>query len=369
MIEYIFLFSFIAICAYCNRYMSKSFRLLCYCGIFIYIVLLFGLRYRVGIDTFNYMSSYSNLPNWSDFSDIDWSQSRFEPGYMLICMICRSFTSEFWLAQLVMAGITNICMALFLYRYCSNPFVGTMAYFVLAMLYFSTEIMRESAAIGIFLLNWKNLYYGKIRKYYFLCLLSISFHFSAIITLFFPLVHFLRINALYISICVGCIFIAPIFDTLNQLLTIPSIANRIDAYLLQAEGVNLNFRLFFLIYLAIPAVSVILLSYKKSKETIMTKFVLLHILLCCGVFAVPIIFSRFANYSLPFVIVSIANLLSQINLKIYTRVALFIFMISSQCLYYKDMFYSWVPYVSVLNPIKVMERENAWWYNVGQYRN
>lgn len=366
--EYLFAFFLVIVCIFQNNRMTTRLRVFSMSCICIYIILLFGLRYRVGIDTINYMDHYAHLSALSEFEDIDWAENKMEPGYTLLCMICKSFVSDFWLAQLLFAGITNGCIFIFLYRYCRNPFVGVLIYFILAMFYFTTEIMRESAAVGVFLLNFRNLQNGNWKKYYLLCLLSMTFHYSAIITLLFPLVRILKINIWYIVVCVGFIAIAPIFDALNQLLTVATIANRVDAYMMQAEDVNMNFRLFFLIYLAIPALCAVILAYKHDKNTLIMKAVLLHLVLCCGVFAIPIIFSRFANYTLLFVVVTVANLLSWDGLKRYTRAILFVVVVSSQTLYYMNMNHVWTPYVSVFNPVKIPERETKWWIQFGQYR-
>ena len=366
MIEYALAYLLVIICIYYNRRMSKDLRIFCMCCICMYIVLLFGLRYRVGIDTMNYMDNFAQLPTLADFKNIDWAERKMEPGSTLLCMICKSIVNDFWLTQLVFAGITNSCIFIFLYQQCKNPFVGVFVYFVLAIFYFSTEIMRESVAVGISLLNFKNFQESKWGKYYLFCLLSVSFHYSALITFLFPLVRMLKINIWYIIVCVGFIMIAPIFDMLNQLLTVSTIASRVDAYVIQAQNVNINFRIFFIIYLAIPALCAVILAYKYDKRSCIMKYVLLHLCFCCGVFAIPIIFSRFANYTLPFVIVVIANLLSWHKLHRYIRVLLLFVVVSSQILYYETMYHRWVPYVSVFNPIKIPAREYMWWYGVGQ---
>lgn len=368
MIEYVLAFLLVFICIYYNKRMAKDLRIFCMCGICLYIVLLFGLRYRVGIDTINYMDNFAQLPSLSDFENIDWAERKMEPGSTLLCMICKSVVSDFWLTQLVFAAITNSCMFIFIYRQCRNPFIGVFVYFILAMFYYTTEIMRESVAIGIFLLNFRNFQQRRWMKYYILCLFSIAFHYSAIITLLFPLIRILRFNIWYILICIGFVLIAPIFDILNQMLTVATIATRIDSYVLQAGDVNINFRLFFIIYLSIPALCAVILGYGKFQDADIMKFVLFHLMLCCGVFAIPIIFSRFANYTLPFVIIVITYILSWNGLRRHTKVLVLSIVMLSQTLYYSNMFDAWVPYVSIFSKEKIESREYRWWTQFGQYR-
>ena len=368
MIEYIILLFLIVVFININAKISKGIRILGVIFIWTYLTLLFGLRYRVGVDTINYMSFYSFLPDLSSFKTINWNENKMEPGFILLCILCKNIINDFWFAQLIIAGLINGFISIFIYRQCKNPFIGFLMYFILAMFYFSTEILRESIAVGIFLLNFKNFEDGYWKKYYFYCFISILFHYSAIITFLFPLVRLLKINIWYIIACIIFICITPIFDTINNIISISSVTNRIEAYSIQAGEVNINFRFFFLIYLLIPALFVIIFSYKRNMNSYLMKFVLLHLLFCFGIFAIPIIFSRFTNYTLPFIIVSISNIVSSINYTKKIKTILLIVAISSQLLYYNNNFYRWIPYVSILNPRMIQEREDIWWLQFGQYK-
>lgn len=78
-----------------------------------------------------------------------------------------------------------------------------------------------------------------------------------------------------------------------------------------------------------------------------------------GAFSIPIIFSRLSNYTLPFVIIYVANLislLSEYKCK-FIKFTLIVFLFMSQLFYYKDMFYAWYPYVSIFDKNIVFERE------------
>lgn len=365
MFPYLIIIILIVISINYNRRMNKRLRLFNMFIIWSIVSLVFGLRYRVGIDTINYMSLFDGLPDISSFIDIDWEENKTEPGFLAICVACKSICNEFWFTQLVLAGITNGLMFLFIYKQCKNPFVGVFLYSFMAMFYFTTEIMRESIAIGIFLNNLNNYNNANWKKYYFICCLSIVFHFSAILTLFFPLVRFLKFNIWYIIICFGIIFIAPVFESINQLLTLTTIANKIRAYTLQADDVNINYRIFNIIYIGIPAFCSMFLLYIKKIQTEYLQFLLLHVLFCCGIFAIPIIFSRFANYTLLIVIVTAANLLSFYKLKLYIKSIFLCLIILSQSLYLSSMYHAWIPYVSIFNPVKVEERESLWFLQFG----
>lgn len=347
-----------------NKKMSQSVRK-AYLGlILIYIILLIGFRYRVGIDTINYMRAYPLSPLLHNFWNINIFNERFEPGYLLICAICKLFSKDFWLSQLVMTAITNCCVFIFLFRYCKNPFIGIFIYFILQWLYFSTEIIRESVAIGIFLLNYRNIERKRWVKYYLLSLLSIFFHYSAIIIWFIPLAKFIKFNIYYLLACCILLAITPIVERLNALLSIAAVAGRIDQYVASAETLNLNWRVAEFIKSAFPAIgAVVLLTYYKINYKF-KPIALLQILFCAGAFAIPIIFSRFTNYTSIFIIVIISNLLDIHKIKLSVRVLFVGFILMTQLNYYYKMYRAWIPYISIFDPQHIRERESLWWeYN------
>lgn len=339
--------------------MHQNTRAFCMVLACIITILIFGLRYRVGIDTINYIDGYRSISKMAGPIKFDW-QNNSSPAYGLICTFFKHYTNSFWPVQLVMASITNTGIYYFLYKHCENPFIGIFIYFILAMFYFNAEIMKESAAIGIFLLNFNNLYRRRLVRYYIIAFLSIAFHYSAFLILIFPFVRHIQFNIAYIIATALLISIAPLLSELNKMLAFSAISAKIDCYNIIASQTNLNFRLYILITNLIPALASLIIGYKFIRNELITKFVLLHILLCAGVFATPIIFGRFTNYTLPFVIVSIANVLILRKIKLYLRQGVLICAILSQTLYYKDMWCRWVPYVSVFNPHKVPARERKW---------
>ncbi len=357
--EYIFIFVLVVILANNYKYLSYKDQYIFILFIAVYIILLMGLRYRVGMDTLNYMSNYNFAPTLKEFNNLDFSETRFEPGYLLLCSLCKSITPDFWLLQLLHSLILCICVFKFIKKNVINPFIGIAVYMYLAWLYFNTEIIRESLAIGVFLLNYSNLKENKLIKYYIISFVSIGFHFSAIITLFFPLVKYLRFNVLYIIACILIVMIIPFAEQLTSYINIISITNRIDEHISSADTLNFNWRIANLIKnVSVSIISVII--YRKLKiKSDLTPFILFHTLMGIGAFSIPIIFSRLSNYTLPFVIIYVANLislLSEYKCK-FIKFTLIVFLFMSQLFYYKDMFYAWFPYVSIFDKNIVYERE------------
>lgn len=326
--------------------------------ILVYIIILLGMRYRVGFDTIGYMKTYTKARSLDKFWTVKIFLERHEPGYLFICAICKSFTKEFWPVQVIMATITNGCIFIFLYRYCRNVFVGIMFYLILQWLYFSVEVMIESAAISIFLLNYRNFENKKWLKFYLISFLSISLHYSAIIIWFLPLVKIIKPNLSLIIICILFLTITPLIEKLGDIISIPSVTRRIEQY--TSTNYNLNWRIAHLIRYALPAIAVFAAFRISKLKTDFQQMILLHILLSIGTFSIPIIFSRISNYTTMFVTVAIANFICLRQVKEWIRVGLICFTLATQSFYYYQMYHGWLPYVSIFNPKQITERERIW---------
>lgn len=359
--EYLFAFILSIAGAIYNKKFPVTIRKTYLFIIFLYLVLLLGLRYRVGVDTISYMMAYKHVKTLDHFWTAKLLYQRYEPGYLFICSLCKTlFGNEFWPVQIIMAAITNGCIFIFLYKHCRNVFVGVCIYFLLQCLYFSTDIIRESAAIGIFLLNYSNIEKKKWINYYLLSLLSISFHYSAIIICFFPLAKLLKINIFYIIACICALAVTPIVEFLNNFLPANSISGRITQYLSISDNLNLNWRIGEMIRCALPAFA-ILAAYRIAKEKTMFKsMILLQILFCFGAFAIPIVFSRFTNYTTMFVCVALANILCISAINKWLRISLCVFVLLTQSYYYYTLYPRWIPYVSIFDPKQIKEREQIW---------
>ena len=223
-----------------------------------------------------------------------------------------------------------------------------------------TEIMRESVAIAIFLLNYRNIENKRWLRYYLFSLLSISFHYSAIIICVFPLVRYLRLNLIYIIGCIAILFSLPIFDFMVEILPFKSITMRIDQYIRMRETFNMNWIIGELIKSIAPPLTALII-YRVAKLKLREEpMILLQIIFCIGFFSIPIIFSRFTNYTSMFVTVALANLISNTSLRNWVKATVIGIILVSQTPYYISMYRTWFPYVSIFNPKTLPDRENRW---------
>lgn len=343
-----------------------------YMILFIACVLLFGLRYRVGVDTLNYMYSYGDKP---DLSKLTWDYilaSNEAPFYTLLNSICKTFSSSFYLLQIVVTVIFNSCLFVFLKRHSQNPFLGFAVFFFMNGLYFNTEILKESLAVGVFLLNIDNLLKRRWYRYYGLALISLMFHYSAIIIFVFPFLRWLKFNWAFIGLIVVFFLGSKILaEQLIPLITFASAANLIDRYtlMLEQDRLNINWIIFALLQAVLIPLAMLLSSkYGKWKIGRMEFLVCLCVLLGAGCVYFELVFQRFSNYVSIVYAVCLADffLSKEIN-KLYKTGVFMAFMVIYTFSYIThDRISQWVPYHSIFNEQKEPVREDIWFDQFGR---
>lgn len=142
-----------------------------------------------------------------------------EPGFTILCVLCKSITSEFAFLVIVITTIDTALFCHFLKQWDIRnlPFV-----FMLFITFDGISIMfnlyRNQIAIFIFLNSLTYLIQRKPLPYFGLCLLALSFHLSSIV--YFPLYFFLdkKINKwLFLGLSLG--FIAFYFAKISVVMS------------------------------------------------------------------------------------------------------------------------------------------------------
>lgn len=154
---------------------------------YIALTLVFGLRYRVGGDTLNYMFKYSIMPPLSDLSLSDILLMQVEPAFATLMAFFKQYTDSFYGVQLVESAFVNFVWFKLIYERTDRIFLGAVLYFLMNSFYFNTEIMREGFAVAIFVLAYKRLEQGSLLKYYGILSIGVLWHFSSLFMLFVPL--------------------------------------------------------------------------------------------------------------------------------------------------------------------------------------
>lgn len=181
----VFLYLLFGVIIY-DTYEKKRYFKFHYAVLYVLFTLIAGVRWRLGVDTVNYMHyfAYDMLP-LSELSLKYIVESKFQPFWLLLNALCKSIDS-FTLLQILTSAFFHGAVFCFFYRCCRKPFTALSIFFIYNYFYFSMEIMRESLAISCFLFGVMALDKGSPSKYYVWALCAFMFHFFAIFLLFLP---------------------------------------------------------------------------------------------------------------------------------------------------------------------------------------
>lgn len=336
-----------------------------------YLMIIMAFRYRVGIDTLNYMVGYESVEEFgrTSFKEIF---EQFEPLNVLLRSLAKSISDDFVVYQIFHVFILNVLIARFIIKHTRHILFALFFYFLLMALYFNTEILRESLAVAVFINAYDYIKQKKWLKYYLCVLIAIGFHTSALITLFIPLVKNFKFNKLFWVILIIFVSILYVFQADLGLLALyldPDAGEKLEKYL-SADRFNINWIIVHSIKnIILP--SFIIYIYKKRKKTIEYENMLaLYIIIGFGAIFLQIIFSRITNYFVFYYIILLADILPNLRVSKYRLISIFSVSLFCLYIYYTEYFipntngilrYSrWYPYHSIITKKTDADRESLW---------
>lgn len=164
-----------------------------YYACLVALILLAGLRYRVGSDTLMYMSVFDDCPKLDELKYFDFAEAKYNPLWYVINAISRSIHDSFTCFQVIHAMFVNSVFFWFFRKYCPlYYFSAILLYYIGYFCYFNMEVMRESLCICIMLLAIPSYMNRKYFMYYVLCIIGVLFHYSAMLLFFLPLLRFFQ---------------------------------------------------------------------------------------------------------------------------------------------------------------------------------
>lgn len=333
--------------------------------IYIYLVLLMGLRFEVGGDTLTYMSWFEwakDISRWRPFDPINI----YEPGFTFIAAVVKYYGGDFYHLQIIHALILNTCIFVFITQNTRYWFMSLLMAFVTYYLYFSTEILRESIAIFIFILNYRAFQEKNWKKYYIGVVCCLIFHYSSSFLLLLPLIRSIRFNQKYLLIVLCftamCVVLKPIFSLVETVA--PAIGAKAVSYGKHTYVGYLWAGLRIFQFSIIPLITLYVCHAQFHYHPKFEFSYLMLILLGIGIVFSPIIFQRFTNYFYPLLSLSLADVVCRgirsinINKRILSTVmALVIVFGYGSYFVYLNFYQMWIPYYSILNPVHYSPRE------------
>ena len=216
-------------------------------GILIYFV-FFAFRGFINTDWMTYYVEFDKC-TWDLLFNYEMGKSR-EPGFLIFMLLNKSLVPNFHFFVFTSTLLNTWLLLSFFRKYSDNLLIALVIYLVFEGFMINANLMRNSISIFIFLNAITYLQERRPLPYFGLCLLALSFHFSAIV--YFPFYFFIhrKLNKwVYLTIFVFFIMIfvlhIPIFLKLIKLTGIGGmfIDNKIDAYteLSTARGFGMGF--------------------------------------------------------------------------------------------------------------------------------
>ncbi len=357
---------------------KKAGKNLAYVFSCIILILLAGLRYRVGGDTLNYMLVYERLPSLFESNYFDKiGQERAEIGWLFLTGIAKLIGDDFLWLQILHAIIVNASIFIFIKRYSKHCFIGILFYFISFYFYFNFEILRESIAISFFLVFGLKYLLNKKHLHYILTVfVMMLFHQSAVILVFLPIINrFSLRNYNFFIICTSIYLLgtllSPLFySALKSGNVLSQYSDKFDIYL------EYNFTIIGKIssYILFVLFPLVVYEFTKKLNDQLKHFLIVYAIIgsITSLFA---IFYRFINYITPILMLELVLLLTTIlkNKKNRLRLEHSLFFILFVVLFNnykyigvieetsKTRWYSrWYPYYSVFENKEDTEREYMW---------
>ena len=271
------------------------------------LVLVAGLRWRLGVDTPNYIFSfYYTIPDFRHltFEDIDATK----PMWILLNSIVKSLGGRFYIVQIIQAIIVNVLYFLYIRKHSKYIFTCVLFFFLYCYTNQNMEEMKASISVVLCLFGNDYVLEKKWMRAYVLYTLAVLFHISAFLILLTPLFIHLRFNVtgtfvLIASFFLGYILQANLGDYLAMLdAADETIANRAQLYAESERYLQQGGNVFFYIVHIIPFILYSVICYFYTKRKGLDKQILqLEPFLMCGLVCIVFqmnvqIFYRYVHF-------------------------------------------------------------------------
>lgn len=363
-----------------------------YMIVLVIFILVAGLRWRLGVDTPNYLDQfYYKTPKLSQLTTDDLYMTK--PLWILLNSFVLTCFGKFYVVQLIHATFINVLFFKYIKKH--SRYIFTCLFFYFICMYTSQNMEEMKASISVVICLFANDYLieKKWGKTYLLYLFAALFHASTYIIFLTPLLLFLRLNkvggvVLILSFFGGYVLQTSFGDyfTLFEMAD-ETIADKVGAYSESekygAQGGNINF---FIVYILPTLFYALHCLYAVKKKNSNKELLKLEPFLMVGLVFLMLqmnmqIFYRFVHfYSIYFILffseVFVTSVWSSSRISkniAYARTSLFFLPFLLLSLYpYKIKYVRYYPYSSVIE--RKLDRDRELYYsgvrptpNVNQY--
>lgn len=288
----------------------------------IILILVAGLRYRVGLDTNAYMRSF-NQPYYPNLDQFSWfADYGSDIGWVFINAIAKSVGCGFYTVQIIQALIVNVTVFWFIRKYSPKPFLGILLFFMFQWWNYCFEAMRESIAIAFYLFALDALItHNSLKRYYLRIWPAALVHTFGFVTFIFPLIRYIKVNKYLPFIAVAFLgvffFIGDIINDLLQSMQMmegmaaDKAMEHLSSDTYGESSLSIVGILLLLMSRVVPMLWIIIVLQKDDRESSKTfiPYLICYILVVLLRLKVPIFF-RFYNYFEVMMIVAMTQALA-----------------------------------------------------------
>lgn len=334
--------------------------------VLVLLILIAGLRWRLGTDTVGVLESfYMRTPLFSDIVFED-SMVRY-PLWHLLNSIVYTLCGKFFVVQLAQSSFLNILLFKYIKKHSKYVFTCIFFYFIWMYTTLNMEEMKASMAIPLILYSNDFILNRKWFKGLLLMIIGCFFHFSVFFLLVTPFLLFLRVNRLGLCVLVLSFFVGFFLQkVLSDYIMVFEFSddfyNKAEAYS-NSEKYSGGMSLFKSLVLTIPIIfySLFSFSYVKKKgpnpELIKLEPFLMIGLLFCVLQLNIYIFYRYFHFYIIYLIMYYAQAFVDyihntknvsISLSYFRNMLIIIPLLFLMLWPYVGMYYRYYPYSSVI---------------------
>lgn len=301
--------------------------------ILIVLILIAGLRYRIGVDTIRYEGHFADIPTFSTLTLDDFTYTSHQPLYFILEVFAKSISDDFWVMQLLHSILVNTVLLRFFRLNTRHLFLSILLYFVFMYNSYLFETMRESAAVAMFLLGWEWIKREKWIIFVLFAILAVGFHISAILLLILPLLkilhiwEFLKVGKftfvlLILLFVMGTVIQTQFFDYIVQLNLLESVTEKADRYA-ETDLAGRTLNIFGILLgtirqIVFPYIACLLLKKENIISTNKDAMVFICFSFIVLSFTIGILY-RYYNYFYPFALLVLSDAIYIPKIRITTR--------------------------------------------------
>lgn len=290
--------------------------------IFLLLVLIPGLSYRIGVDTPGYMQEYAMSLSLSKLTFNYLLSYDNEYGWLFFQSICKSIFDEYAFMHTMQCLVLHLSLYYFIAKLSSKHFIVLLLYATTVWGHLCFEALRESLAYSIFLIALcKYIRTNSLKKFVLYSIPCLFFHKFAFVPVIstFIVISYTR-NKIYATLLVGMVAILLIanYNTLLSLMwagKADDLSNVIDYY--HDSNTSGSFQMsligitLYLFSLVIPCLALICID-KKIEFFSKNYVALLLVMAFIGIVSSFLSdFRRIWYYFLPFLSVCLGDLIER----------------------------------------------------------